>query len=107
MGYARMFYSTRHVADWVGISPRTLEGCRITGKGPLFHRFGCTVRYFGADVDIWVAAQRRISTTDEGEALRVAVRWQRRKPPWWATGEPDASHNPLGASQWIPVGPDS
>ena len=98
MRYARMFYSTRHVADWLGISPRTLEGYRITGKGPVFHRFGCLVRYLGADVYIWVAAQRRISTTDEGEALRVAVRWQRRKPPWWATGEGDASRNPLGAS---------
>ena len=98
MGYARVFYSTRHVADWLGISPRTLGGYRIMGKGPVFHRFGCLVRYLGAYVYIWVAAQRRISTTDEGEALRVAVRWQRRKPPWWATGERDAPRNPLGAS---------
>ena len=32
MGYARVFYSTRHVADWLGISPRTLGGYRIMGK---------------------------------------------------------------------------
>ena len=107
MGSAMTFYSTRHVADWLGISPRTLEGYRTTGKGPMFHRFGCRVRYLGADLDIWVAAQRRISTTDEGGALRLAVRWQRRKPPWWASGERDAPRNPLGASQWIVAGPGS
>ena len=79
---------------WRRDTAYTDSAARCVTSGPMLKR-------------IWVAAQRRISTTDEGEALRVAVRWQRRKPPWWATGEGDAPRNPLGASQWIPAGPDS
>ena len=101
-----MFHSTRHAAHWLGLSPRTLEGYRITGEGPVFHRFGCLVRYRDADVEAWAAARRRTSTTDEGEALRAAVRCHCRKTPRRVTGERDAPCNPLGAIQRIPAGPD-
>ena len=87
MGQAMVFLSTPQAAERLGISPRTLEGNRITGEGPGYYRFGCVVRYLSADVDDWAAARRRISTTDEGQEIRAATRGHRRKPARRATGD--------------------
>ena len=39
------FFDTRRAADYLGLSPRTLDGYRVSGDGPAFHRFGNRVRY--------------------------------------------------------------
>ena len=87
MGQATMFLSTRQAADRFGVSPRTLERYRGTGEGPVFYRFGRHVRYLQADLDAWAKTRRRISTRDEGNAGRAAVRWHARKSPRRATGK--------------------
>lgn len=62
------FLDTRRAADYLALSPRTLDGYRVSGAGPSFHRFGNRVRYRRSDLDEW-AANRRSTTTAEADRL--------------------------------------
>ena len=62
------YLTTRQAADHLGLSPRTLDRYRVSGGGPVFHRFGGRVRYLRADLDAWAATRRRRSTSDDGSA---------------------------------------
>ncbi len=62
----RHYMSTREAAAWLGLSPRTLDRYRVSGEGPVFHRFGARVRYLLADLETWASARRRVSTSDDG-----------------------------------------
>ena len=63
------FLRTREAADYLGLSPRTLDRYRVSGEGPVFHRFGGRVRYSIPDLDEWASSRRRASTSDDGTAL--------------------------------------
>ena len=66
------FIDTMRAAAYLGLSGRTLEGYRVSGDGPAFHRSGNRVRYRRSDLDAW-AARRRATTTAEADRLgRVA-----------------------------------
>ena len=52
------FLDTRRAADFLGLSPRTLQTYRSTGAGPDFHRFGGVVRYRRSDLDAWATVRR-------------------------------------------------
>ena len=65
------FMDTCAAAAWLALSPRTLEGYRVSGGGPAFHRFGNRVRYRRSDLDAW-AAKRRATTTAQADRLRAA-----------------------------------
>ena len=65
------FFDTRRAADYLGLSPRTLDGYRVSGDGPAFHRFGNRVRYRRSDLDLW-AAGRRATTTAEADRFGAA-----------------------------------
>ena len=52
------FLTVRETAALLGLSPRTLDGYRVTGDGPAFHRFGSRVLYARFDVKAWVRAKR-------------------------------------------------
>lgn len=67
-GNERQFFDTRRAADYLGLSHRTLDGYRVSGAGPAFHRFGNRVRYRRLDLDDW-AAKRRATTTAEADRL--------------------------------------
>ena len=69
-----LYMSTREVAAFLGLSPRTLDRYRVTGDGPPFHKLGNRIRYARADVEAWVAARRRLSTSDPGDTAREAAR---------------------------------
>ena len=45
------------------ISQRTLQRWRLEGVGPAFLKLGRLVRYRKSDLDRWVDAQRRASTS--------------------------------------------
>jgi len=62
------FFDTRRAAVYLGLSHRTLDGYRVSGAGPAFHRFGNRVRYRRSDLDSWAAA-RRATTTAEADRL--------------------------------------
>ena len=71
----RNYFSTREAAHYLGLSVRTLNRYRVSGDGPVFHRFGGrVVRYRRDDLDGWAAARRRVSTVDDGTALAGASR---------------------------------
>ena len=65
------FVTTRRAAAYLGLSHRTLDGYRVSGAGPAFHRFGNRVRYRRSDLDVW-AARRRATTTAEADRLCAA-----------------------------------
>ena len=60
------FFDTTRAAAYLGLSRRTLDGYRVSGDGPAFHRFGNRVRYRRPDLDAW-AAERRATTTAEAD----------------------------------------
>ena len=70
----RNYLNTREAAAWLSLSPRTLDRYRVSGEGPVFHRFGGRVRYLIADLEAWASARRRVSTSDDGRALGRAAR---------------------------------
>ena len=65
------FMNTGAAAAYLGLSPRTLEGYRVNGAGPAFHRFGNRARYLRSDLDAW-AAKRRATTTAAADRLKAA-----------------------------------
>jgi excisionase family DNA binding protein len=54
----------KEVAHRLGISERTLERHRVTGTGPRWARLGRLVRYRVSDLEQWVEASLRTSTSD-------------------------------------------
>ena len=73
-GNGSNYLNTREAAEWLSLSPRTLDRYRVSGGGPVFHRFGGRVRYLVADLEEWASAHRRASTSDDGTALQGAAR---------------------------------
>ena len=60
--------STTEAAAQLGLSPAYLNKKRVTGGGPAFVKIGARVTYDPADLEAWVQASKRRSTSDEGEA---------------------------------------
>jgi predicted site-specific integrase-resolvase len=50
-------------AEILGVNPRTLEGWRLRGNGPVFVKYGGRVVYDTADIAAFMAARRRTSTS--------------------------------------------
>jgi hypothetical protein len=53
------YLTNDEAADYLRLSPRTLEKQRVIGGGPKFRKFGRRVMYAVADLDAWAAAQLR------------------------------------------------
>jgi len=51
------------VAEWLGLSVRTLQGWRVQGKGPAHGKLGRSVRYSPTAIQMWLCAQQRSSTS--------------------------------------------
>lgn len=58
--------STPAAAEYLGLSPATLETMRSRGGGPPFVKLGRRVVYQREDLDAWLAERRRTSTSDPG-----------------------------------------
>jgi hypothetical protein len=59
----KLLLNEREVSNLYGIPTRTLQHWRQTGEGPIFHRLGRSVRYRKADVEAFIAAGARHSTS--------------------------------------------
>ena len=60
------YFTNDEAADYLRLSPRTLEKQRVIGNGPKFRKFGRRVMYAVADLDAW-ADQRSYETTSDPE----------------------------------------
>ncbi|EPO9974980.1 helix-turn-helix transcriptional regulator [Pseudomonas aeruginosa] len=60
------YLTNDEAAEYLRLSPRTLEKQRVIGGGPRFRKFGRRVMYAVADLDAW-AADRSFETTSDPE----------------------------------------
>jgi hypothetical protein len=58
--------TTADAALYLHVSPRTLEKWRLAGGGPRYRKLIHRVVYTQADIDTWLEAQARTSTSDPG-----------------------------------------
>ena len=65
------FISTKRVAEYLGLSHRTLESYRSRGGGPPYYDLEGVVRYLLSDVIEWASKRRRNSTSDDGRRIPV------------------------------------
>ena len=63
----------KEVASTLNIKVATLRRWRWAGKGPVYRKLGAAVRYHPADLEAFMEAGRRTSTSDRGEASRAAA----------------------------------
>lgn len=65
---APRYLTNDEAADFLRLSPRTLEKQRVIGGGPRFRKFGRRVMYALADLETWADA-RSFETTFDPEYL--------------------------------------
>jgi predicted DNA-binding transcriptional regulator AlpA len=58
-------------AEYLGISASTLSKRRVFGGGPKYLKLGRKVVYDPRDLDAWLDAHRRTSTSDGGEVAGI------------------------------------
>jgi hypothetical protein len=56
------YLDNRQAAQYLKLSPRTLDRLRLTGEGPRFRKFGRRVIYAIEDLEIW-ANERIVGRT--------------------------------------------
>ncbi len=64
----RKRFRTQAAADYLGLSKSTLEKMRVTGLGPVYSALGRVVVYDVDELDAYVDARKRRSTSEALEA---------------------------------------
>jgi hypothetical protein len=59
-------------ATYIGAKPNYLEKLRCNGDGPIFIKLNGLVRYDPDDLDAWLDAGKRTSTSDNSIAFEAA-----------------------------------
>lgn len=57
---------TTHAAEYVGLSKSTMAKLRLSGDGAKYIKLGRKVAYRRSDLDAWLEANVRTSTSDSG-----------------------------------------
>jgi hypothetical protein len=66
---------TAQAAEYVGLSASTLEKFRLNGSGPVYQKAGPKiVVYRPEDLDGWLSARRRRSTSDTDHVAASGAR---------------------------------
>lgn len=65
MTFTSPWLNTIEAASYVRRSKRTMEGLRISGGGPAYHRQGGIVLYHRDDLDAWLAPTRAAHVAQE------------------------------------------
>ena len=60
----RLFLNNDEAAQFLNLSPRTLEKQRVIGGGPRFRKFGRRVLYAVCDLEAWANARTFETTSD-------------------------------------------
>jgi|SRR6516164_9328595 len=80
---------TPGAALYVGLSESTLEKLRLTGEGPIYHKSGSKiVVYRPEDLDAWLNARRRRSTSEKGPVALAGARSNVAAPATRKRGRP-------------------
>jgi predicted DNA-binding transcriptional regulator AlpA len=67
-------WRTPQAAEYVGLSTSTLEKFRLTGNGPVYQKAGPKiVVYRIEDLDAWLNARRRHSTSETARSIGSAT----------------------------------
>ena len=64
----RTMLREQEVADFLNLKVATLRRWRWSGDGPCFFKLNGAVRYRRSDLEAYIEAQRRHSTSDTGQA---------------------------------------
>jgi len=62
---------TPSAAEYIGVSPKTLEKWRLTGAGPRYAKLGGAVIYDDRDLDEFVRERLRSSTSESRSSRRT------------------------------------
>mgnify|MGYP006172494081 CR=1 FL=1 len=65
-------FTDTEAAEYLRLSPRTLEKQRVIGGGPKFRKFGRRVMYAVSDLDAWADQRSYEATSDPEYAERHA-----------------------------------
>ena len=68
------YLRTKEAAEFLGLSPRTLEKHRTYGTGPGYHKLGGRVVYAVDDLQAWVERGAVTSTSDPRSTVLPAKR---------------------------------
>ena len=68
------YLTNNEAAEFLRLSPRTLEKQRVIGGGPRFRKFGRRVMYAVIDLEIWADARSFEMTSDPEYAEQHTVR---------------------------------
>ena len=68
------YLTNDEAAEFLKLSPRTLEKQRVIGGGPRFRKFGARVVYAMADLRTWADGHTYGMTSDPGYVMRDSVR---------------------------------
>jgi excisionase family DNA binding protein len=68
------FLRTKEAAEYLGLSPRTLEKHRTYGTGPAYRKLGGRVVYAIDDLEAWADSGAVTSTSDPRGAVLPAKR---------------------------------
>ena len=69
--FSRPLAKEAEAARVLGLSVKTLRRWRWAGKGPTYLKIEGAVRYDLADIEAFIAAARRTSTSDDGTAAQA------------------------------------
>ena len=58
------YLTNDEAAEYLRLSPRTLEKQRVIGGGPRFRKFGRRVMYAVADLNVWADSRSFEATSD-------------------------------------------
>ena len=61
--------NTKEAAAILGVKKNTMEGWRLRGEGPRFRKIGSLVKYTENDINAYIDAQTRQSTSQTGPVI--------------------------------------
>lgn len=95
---AKRYLRPAEAAEYTGRSKSNFDKMRCSGDGPPYSKIGAVVVYDIQDLDAWVEAHRRTSTSDYGNA-RAGVRRSPGRPRKrsLSAGDEQAAPAPLAA----------
>ena len=74
------FLRTKESAEYLGLSPRTLEKHRTYGTGPAYRKLGGRVVYAIADLETW-ADRGAVTSTSDPRGTVLPAKHHEPEPP--------------------------